>query len=97
MVAPSLVIITVIAAFISNFMDLAIVNSAFSGIRVCVCVLILDAVMKLAKKALVDRVSVVLSAIILVLSLFTDISPAILVVAAGAAGIVLKRKRGKVK
>ena len=35
---PSLIIITAIAAFISNFSDLAIVKNAFAGVRVCVCV-----------------------------------------------------------
>lgn len=48
-IAPSLVIITIIAAFISNFMELDFIASAFNGIRACVCVLILDAVIKLAK------------------------------------------------
>jgi len=43
----------VIAAFVQNFADLEIVSHAFAGIRVCVCVLILDAVIKLGKKALV--------------------------------------------
>ena len=38
-VFPSLIIITVIAAFIQNFAHLAIVQNAFAGIRVCVCVL----------------------------------------------------------
>lgn len=92
-VAPSLVIITIIAAFISNFIELAFVKSAFAGIRACVCVLIFNAVLKLAKKALVDKTTVVLFAVILLLSLFTSISPAILVVAAGAVGILLKGKR----
>ena len=94
-VAPSLVIITIIAAFISNFIELAFVKSAFAGIRACVCVLIFNAVLKLAKKALVDKVTVVLFAVILLLSLFTSISPAILVVAAGAVGILLKGKRNE--
>ena len=49
-VFPSLVIITIIAAFISNFAELAVVQNAFAGIRVCVCVLILNAVIKLWKK-----------------------------------------------
>lgn len=92
-IAPSLVIITVIAAFISNFIELEFVKSAFAGIRACVCILILNAVVKLAKKALVDKATVVLFLIILALSLFTDISPAILVVIAGAAGIILKGKK----
>lgn len=92
-IAPSLVIITVIAAFISNFIELAFVKSAFAGIRACVCILILNAVVKLAKKALVDKATVALFLIILALSLFTDISPAILVVIAGVAGIILKGKK----
>lgn len=48
-IAPSLVIIMIIAAFISNFIELSFVSSAFAGIRACVCVLIGDAVVKLAK------------------------------------------------
>lgn len=92
-IAPSLVIITVIAAFISNFVELELVRSAFAGIRACVCILILNAVLKLAKKALVDKETVVLFAVILALSLLTDISPAMLVVIAGAVGIILKGRK----
>ena len=47
MVFPSLVIITVIAAFIQNFAHIEAVQHAFAGIRVAVCVLILTAVIKL--------------------------------------------------
>ena len=43
-VFPSMVIITLIAAFISNFAHLAVVQNAFAGVRVCVCVLIFLAV-----------------------------------------------------
>ena len=49
-VFPSLVIIMIIAAFIQNFAHLPAVQNAFAGIRVCVCVLILNAVVKLWKK-----------------------------------------------
>lgn len=96
-VAPSLVIITVIAAFISNFIELTFVKSAFAGIRACVCVLILNAVVKLAKKALVDWITIVLFLVVLALSLFTSISPALLVVAAGLVGILLKGKKEDTK
>lgn len=95
--APSLVIITVIAAFISNFMELSFVSSAFAGIRACVCVLILNAVVKLAKKSLIDGASIALFVIILVLSLFTSISPALLVILAGIAGIILKGRKEEKK
>ena len=49
-VFPSLIIIMIIAAFIQNFAHLPAVQNAFAGIRVCVCVLILNAVVKLWKK-----------------------------------------------
>ena len=51
MVFPSLLIITVIAAVLHNFMDIVWIGHAFAGIRVCVCVFILNAVLKLWKSA----------------------------------------------
>ena len=55
-VCPSLIIISIIAAFISNFAELAAVRNAFAGIRVCVVVLILNAVIKLGKASVKDAV-----------------------------------------
>ena len=49
-VFPSLVIITVIAAALRNFAEIPAVRHAFAGVRVCVCVLILNAVVKLWKR-----------------------------------------------
>lgn len=48
-VFPSLVIITLIAGILTNFADIPAVKHAFAGIRVCVCVLIFNAVTKLWK------------------------------------------------
>ena len=62
-IAPSLVIIMIIAAFISNFIELSFVSSAFAGIRACVCVLIGSAVVKLAKKSLVDKGAIAIAAV----------------------------------
>ena len=53
-VFPSLIIITLIAAFLQNFADLEIVKHAFAGVRVGVCVLVFNAVVKLWKKAVID-------------------------------------------
>ena len=96
-IAPSLVIIMIIAAFISNFIELSFVSSAFAGIRACVCVLIGSAVVKLAKKSLVDKGAIAIAAVVFVLALFTSVSPALLVVVAGAIGIVLKGGKGEKK
>jgi len=88
---PSLVIITVIAGILTNFADVPAVKSAFAGIRVCVCVLIFNAVLKLWKKAVVDKITLALFLGVFLLSVFFDISPIVFVVFCAAAGIVLTR------
>jgi len=90
-VFPSLVIITLIAGILTNFADVPAVKSAFAGIRVCVCVLIFNAVLKLWKKAVVDKITLVLFLGVFLLSVFFNISPVVFVVFCAAAGIVLSR------
>lgn len=87
-----ILIILVIAAFLTNFADLAIVKNAFAGIRVCVCVLILQAVLKLWKKAIVDRTALILYLVIFLMMICSGFLPfsvpaAVLVIAAGVFGI----------
>ena len=96
-VFPSLVIISVIAGIITNFADIPVVKSAFAGIRVCVCVLIFNAVVKLWKGAVPDKAAMCLCLAVFVLSVFLDISPVFYVVVCAAAGILLTRLgvRGK--
>ncbi len=90
-VFPSVVIISIIAAFITNYAELEVVNNAFAGIRVCVCVLILNAILKLAKGSLVDKWTYIIFAVVFALALFLDISAAILVIAAGFAGFLITK------
>lgn len=91
-------IILVIASFLSNFAELEIVQHAFAGIRVCVCVLILEAILRLWKKSVVDRTTLVLYLIIFFLAaagtyvLPFKIPAAILVVAAGVFGVLFGPK-----
>lgn len=89
-VFPSVVIITLIAAFLNNFADLQFVKHAFNGIRACVCVLILDSVIKLGKKSIIDYRCTIIFLVILGLSLFAPVSSAVLIVIAGVAGVILK-------
>jgi chromate transporter len=96
-VFPSVVIICLIAGILTNFADIPAVKSAFTAIRVCVCVLIFNAVVKLWKGAVKDKAGLVLFLIVFVLSLFFDISPVVFVLFCAAAGLVLTRTgvRGK--
>ena len=92
-VFPSLVIITFIAALISNFAELAWVQDAFAGIRCCVCVFILNAVIKLWKSSVIDAATGVIFAIVFICSVFLQLSPVIYVLSAGIAGIILSSLR----
>ena len=94
-VSPSLVIITIIAAFLQNFSDLAIVKNAFAGIRVCVCVMIVNAVVKLWKKAVVDKPALVIFILVFLGSAFTSLSPVIFVLVTAIAGIAIQSWRCK--
>jgi chromate transporter len=94
-VFPSLVIIITLAGIITSFVGSPYVANAFAGIRVCVCVLIFNAVCKLLKKAVVDRKTAALYVVILAMALVIDASPVVFVLFAAAAGIVLHLLAGK--
>jgi chromate transporter len=49
-VLPSLVVIVVIAMFLSNFMEIVWIQHAFAGIRIAVCALIASTVVNLYKR-----------------------------------------------
>ena len=87
-IAPSILIISIIAAFVSGFSDLAIVQNAFAGIRACVVVLIFSTVIDMAKKTLKDKTTWILFLLVLFLALFTSVSTYIFIIAAFVLGTV---------
>ena len=90
-VFPSLVIITVIAALLASFADVPAVQHAFAGVRICVCVLILNAVVKLLKKTVIDVPTLLIFLAVLALALFTKLSPVVFVLGAAALGILIRQ------
>ena len=93
-VFPSIVIIGVIAAFLRQFAQIEWVAHAFAGVRACVCALILNSLLKLVKGAVVDWVSGVIFAVVLILAAFVGLSPVLLVLLAGVVGLAVRRMRG---
>ena len=89
-VFPSLIIISALAGVIDAFSHLEWVQHAFAGIRVCVCVLIFNAVIKLWKSAIKDIWSALIFGVVLAASLFLDLSPVVYVLVAAVAGILIK-------
>lgn len=94
MVSPSVIIITLVAMFLSNFMEYAIVQHALVGIRGAVCALMLNTVYTLAKKSLTSYVNCIICAVALLVALFTDIPTILIIIAAGISGVIIDRVRG---
>lgn len=96
MITPSLIIITIIAAFIQQFAHLAVVQHAFAGIRIAVCALVLQSVWKMAKKGVVDVPTSVILLITFAAVAFFGVSPVVMVIVAAIAGIaigMIRRRR----
>jgi chromate transporter len=100
-VFPSLVIIMILASFLQSFAEVELVQHAFNGIRVTVCVLVLNAVIKLWKGSVIDKVclSIVLFTIIIgvlgSLGMIVNISPVFIVIGAAIVGLLVKGRKGE--
>ncbi|MBO3444751.1 chromate transporter [Clostridium sp. CCUG 7971] len=94
-VFPSLVIILIIASFLQNFAQYEVVKHAFSGVRVAVAVLVLNAIINLWKNSVVDKIGVVIFAVTFILGAFLNISPIYIVIGASVLGLILKFRRAK--
>ena len=99
-IAPSIVIISSIAAFLSHFADIPVVQHALAGVNACVVALIASGVIKLGKSAIKDKVTLCIYFLVLLLAVGGSLlagrsavldfisSPAALVVLAGVLGVV---------
>jgi len=92
-VFPSVVIITILASVISMYSHLEWVQHAFAGIRIAVCILVLNAVIKLWKKSVMDLPTIIIFAVVFLGATFLKISPVFYVILAAAAGILLQVKK----
>ena len=98
MVTPSLVIITLLASFLQNFMDNMWLQHALMGVRGIVCALMMNTVLNLAKKSLTDVFTCVICGIVLVLCLLTEIPTILIVIVSALTGILaecIRKKKDK--
>ena len=94
-VFPSLIIITIIAALLKNFASYAIIQHAFSGIRVVVIALIISAILKLAKTSIKNSITLIIAILAFISVAFVNLSPIYIVVAAACVGLISKFIRGR--
>lgn len=91
MISPSLLIISVLAHFLDQFMSNVTVAHAVNGIKIVVCALMLNTVITLAKKSFVNKICVLVGIMAFLLAVFTPIPSVVLVIFAGIMGIVLSK------
>lgn len=96
-VFPSIVIITIIAAYLKHFEDYAIVQHAFGGIRVAVAALILNTVIKMWNTSVKDWLGILIFSASFVAVAFFNISPIIVVVISATLGIFTVSTRTDVR
>ena len=96
---PPIVIVLVISAFFWSFAENPWVQYALTGVRACVCALIVNSTIKLYKKAVLDVPTFLVFLAVLLLAAFVGLSPAILVIGAGCFGLayhkIKHRKEGR--
>lgn len=95
MISPSIVIICLIASILQSFIYLPVVAHALAGIRIVVCALMLNTVITMAKKGIVDKLGLVLFAAAFLLACFTPIPTAVIIILAAIAGVIVKKWEGR--
>jgi len=90
-VLPSFIIISLIAYVLGNISHYPAVNHAFAGIRVAVAVLVGKALITLYKKGVSGVLGNAIFLISLLLSILTNVSPVILVIAAIVFSVILRK------
>lgn len=88
-VTPSIIIILLIASVLTTYSPLAMVQHALAGIRVAVCVLVLNAVVKLWKSGIKDTFGILLFAVVLAAITFTSVSTVLVVIIAALLGVIV--------
>ena len=83
----TMIIVTIISAFFWSFAENPWVQHALTGVRACVCALIINSTIRLYRKAVLDLPTFLVFLTVLILAAFVGLSPAILVVGAGLFGL----------
>jgi chromate transporter len=92
-ILPGVCCVTAIAIFLAGFAELPVVRRAFTGIRVAVCALIADTVIKLVRGVFKNKRAVAFYIIVFALSAVWSVSPMPLIIASGLLGLLVFRQR----
>ena len=89
MISPSIIVISLVAAFFEMFLSNKWFAHAMMGVRSVVCAMLINTVINLGKKSLKSVYSWIICIVILALGFFTKIPTVVLVLMAAAVGIIV--------
>ena len=95
MVFPSIIIITLIAKFISNFSEIEWVQKALKGINVAVAAILTSAVYKFSKKSVKNLFGFLLLVIAFLLIFVFNVGTAYVIFGSAILGVILAACRGE--
>lgn len=94
-ISPSIIIICLIASILQNFIHLSVVVHALSGIRAAVCALMINTTIQMIRRGVVDKLGAAIFLISFLLSCFSPVPTALIIILAGIAGITAKKIEGR--
>ena len=89
MISPSVLIITLIAMFMEQIMSNVIVIHALNGIKAVICALLLNTVITLAKKSMVNKTTSGIAIVTFILAMFAPVPTVLIVILAALFGIIM--------
>lgn len=95
MVTPSLIIITIISMFLREFMDNVWLQHALMGIRGVVCALMINTVINLGKKSLLNMRAWIFAIVVFLFAYLLGVPTVFLVIAAAVTSIVLDKMESR--
>lgn len=91
MVSPSLIIVSVLAIFLDQFMSNQVMAHAIAGVKVVVCALMTNTVITLAKKSVINGLCAAAALAAFLGAALTPVPTVLFVAAAGITGIALQK------
>jgi len=88
LIIPGAALMIIISVFIKQAVEYEIIQQAFKGIRIAVCALILNTLVKLKKGVIVNFISVIFIIIAFILSVFFNLSPVLIIFGSVLAGLI---------
>lgn len=97
MISPSLIIVSILALFLQQFMENPWVQHGVGGIKVVVCALMLNTVITMGKKSIIGKITAIAAVFGFVCAVFTPIPTVALVLIGGITGVIMHKMGREIK